>query len=300
MVMLSTATVWSCSSSWCRFCSATDILQLAPPEPGEPDDSGRPIAVAFDGEHRLLVQFPTTLQHIDLHTGTVLRTIDGTDQLLRGIWRGHALFSHPHGQWREDDLVAGVAVLDLRHGTHCTTPPVEMPITTVNKDQPEDAWLEDWRTGRTAPVYEDCSGDRAQEVARSPDLRFVWVSSAPDDGAIQSLDTAEPHLLVSRLRLHDQLPEGVDPEDDEAGDDEWVKPAFARGPGNLWHILDAMGGVSVDGSVRFRVPPNTLAGAFSLDGTLLAVAFPSAVTVLRVPSGEVVVEHPLVAANAPA
>ena len=257
--------------------------ELEPPDAF--DGPPHPIAVAFADEAHVLVQWPDRLDLLALSTGRVVRQWPVAGPVLRGVWHGHALLSHPYGQSRDDAAVWGVAVLDLSTGQWCTEPPPDMPVVTVNKAQPEDAWLEDWHSGCTAPVFEDCSGDRAAEVARSPDLQFVWVSSMLEDGAIQSLRTAEPHLLVSRLRLHDQCPPERDPYDEDLG----VHPAFARGPRRLWHILDTHGGVSIDGIVRFFVPADTCVGAFSADAARLVVVGASRLCVLAVPSGAVVV-----------
>jgi hypothetical protein len=152
----------------------------------------------------------------------------------------------------------------------------------------------DWRRLRVADVAEDRSGDRCHEIARTPDHRFLWTSSSPEDGAVLCTATAECQLLLSTMGLEhaqartlterglvgpaqdgDERLEGPPPEGwrDEPEPDAMAAVAIARAAdAELWTILDAWCGVSVDGELRFRLPLIPAASAFSADARRLAAA----------------------------
>jgi len=91
-------------------------------------------------------------------------------------------------------------------------------------------------------------------------------------------ETAQCHLFLSAMALTEQpaavlTGEGLGDDLLDGWDrDESGAVAIARGPDELWRILDESCGVSVDGQVRFRLPFVPSAAAFTPDGRRLAAA----------------------------
>jgi len=265
-----------------------------PPSLDPDDGDDAPHGLCFVGPDRLLVQRDSTLQLLDIASGEVGWRGQSTPYVLFGAVGERALFGDPYGRADWEGRLAGAAILELSDGRWLREYPADLPATFVEKDQPEEAWLCDWHRRRTAEVEEDTSGDRAQEITRTPDHRFIWVSSDPGDGAVMCAQTAQCHLFLSEMDLLGQsapvltvqdLCDGdeEDPEYEESG-----AVAIARGPDELWRVLDANGGVSVDGEVCFRLPLVATAASFSPDGRRLAVANSIGLVVIDVDKSAVV------------
>jgi len=175
-----------------------DIHLRAPHDPLVPR-----ACVLADGD-RALVQLGYAMFLIHWPTGHVLQTMPATEGRLLGVAGAWALFGDKYGRQLDLDdptVLRGLYALDLNSGTWLKGPyPEHLPAIFVEKDQPEDAWLTDWRGQRGAPGAQDGSGDRGDEWARSPDHRYVWMSSAPDDGAILDTERGVAVLLLSHMR----------------------------------------------------------------------------------------------------
>lgn len=169
-----------------------------------PHDPAIPRACAFVDRDRAVIALSYALVLVDCSKGHVLSVMPAGEARLLGVAGRWAVFGAKYGrQFDLDDgsVLRGLHALDLSAGTWLEGPcPAELPAIFVEKDQPEDAWLTDWRHERVAAGAEDGSGDRADEWARSPDHRYIWISSAPDDGAIVDTERGLPVLMLSHMR----------------------------------------------------------------------------------------------------
>lgn len=133
--------------------------------------------MCFIGGERLLLQLDDALLLLDLDSGEPVWRGSSTAYVLHGAVGQRVLFGDLYGRSDWDGKLAGAAVLDLSTGRWLREYASDLPAVYVEKDQPEDAWLCDWHRRRIAGVEEDTSGDRPQEITRTPDHRFIWVSS---------------------------------------------------------------------------------------------------------------------------
>ncbi|WP_143140438.1 hypothetical protein [Nannocystis exedens] len=267
-----------------------DVHHRAPHRPEVPR-----ACVLADGD-RALVQLAYLMLLVHWPTGHVLWTMPATEARLLGARGDWALFGDEYGRQLDDDdpeLLRGLYALDLTSGTWLEGPyPDDLPAIFVEKSEPEDAWLTDWRGQRAAPGDADCSGDRPDEWARSPDHRYLWMSSSPDDGAIVDTERGLAVLMLSHMRE----PAGADvptvaltgPERDEDGeldDQRGAGVAIARSRGE-WRTLLPDGRLRRDGRVALVFTGGAIeCAAFDATGDRLLLVNRDALHVVDVARG---------------
>jgi hypothetical protein len=251
--------------------------------------------VLADGD-RALVQLGYLMLLVHWPTGHVLGTMPATEARLLGARGGWALFGDKYGRQldlEDPAVLRGLYALDLNTGTWLEGPyPEDLPAIFVEKDEPEDAWLTDWRGQRGAPGAEDCSGDRPDEWARSPDHRYIWMSSSPDDGAILDTERGVAVLMLSHMRE----PAGADvptvaltgPErdgHDELDDEVGSRIAIAR-PRGEWRTVLPDGRLRREGRVALEFTGAAIeCAAFDLGGARLLLVNRDALHVVDVERG---------------
>ncbi|MBZ5712483.1 hypothetical protein [Nannocystis pusilla] len=233
-----------------------DIYHRAPLRPDVPR-----ACVLAEGD-RALVQLGYAMLLVHWPTGHVLKNIPATEARLLGAAGAWALFGDKFGRQldlADPTVLRGLYALDLNSGTWLEGPyPEDLPAIFVEKDQPEDAWLTDWRGQRGATGAEDGSGDRADEWARSPDHRYIWMSSAPDDGAVLDTERGVAVLMISHMceRAGADVPTlaltGPDPDEDAEIDDQVGRAVAIARAGGEWRILLPGGQLRRDGRVVLR------------------------------------------------
>lgn len=245
----------------------------------------RPRACAFLRSERLVLQLGYALLEIELAAARVSFLGPATEETLLGAVGSRLIFGAKYGRQLWEGRVSGLYVFDASARAWLPELPADMPVVFVEKDQPEDAWLQDWRNGRSAPVV-DPRGDRPNEVARTPDHRYIVIGSPPDGEAVHSTETGRCHLCVSDMRLEDQQApilgrNGLGRVVGRRGDLDNEAFAIARRDGR-WLILDLQRGVSDDGIVQFRIPISASAAAFDETASLLAAVNERVVLVIDV------------------
>jgi hypothetical protein len=273
-----------------------------------PLDPSRPRALLFLDDDHIVLQLGYASVWIRIHDGRIRRVWPATEYSLIGTQKGLLIFGDKYGRQEDNGALLGAAVLDVAKGRWCKRYPLGLPSVYIEKDQPEDAWIYDWRNGKVADVEEDVSCDRADEVTRTPDHRFIWVGSSIEDGAVMSTETGLCHLFVSHMELPDQeapllgwkgigrqKKDGWEVYDElmDSEDDEWRAVAIARPPRGRWRLLDAWQGVSRDGKVRFRLPLVPSAAAFNNGGNKLVVADRSRLMLVNVDKNRIECEFDL-------
>jgi hypothetical protein len=293
-------------------------VPIARPAPSEPplalDDPTHPFAggppdpalpcgcLWLDGE-RLLLQFPyaavvasRTDGRVLLERGIFGMTVRTTD--CTGPFAGQrVVFIGEHPQKTESGSLCGVAVLDTRSGGWLPTYPAELRAVTVLNDQPEDAFLYDFRSDESLQL--DVPSDRPRLCALSPDHRFVWAGGDGETGLLVSTDTGTVHAEVEEpgVDLEDGpflLEDGTvaatlgdDEEGEDEGDDEGDEDgkeeegdegeaaaavAFTLTPQSRWRVLDSSGAVLDEERKLFTLAFVPQAAAFGPSGErLLAV-----------------------------
>ncbi|MDC0715761.1 hypothetical protein [Nannocystis bainbridge] len=252
--------------------------------------------VLADGD-RALIQLGYALLLVHWPTGHVLWVMPAAEARLLGARGDWALFGAKYGRQLDAEdptLLHGLYALDLSSGTWLEGPyPDHLPAIFVEKGEPEDAWLSDWRGQRGAPGAEDLSGDRPDEWARSPDHRFVWMSSSPDDGAVLDSERGVAVLMISQMRepAADDVPTVAltGPERDENGEIEHqVAPGIALARvGEEWRILVPGGLLRRDGQVALEFTEAAIEGAsFDSAGARLLLVNREALHVVEVERGQ--------------
>ncbi|MCY1007796.1 hypothetical protein OV079_20010 [Nannocystis pusilla] len=252
--------------------------------------------VLADGD-RALIQLGYLVLLVHWPTGHVLWTKPVTEAVLLGARGDWALFGAKYGRQldlEDPTILRGLYALDLSSGTWLEGPyPDHLPAIFVEKDEPEDAWLTDWRGQRGAPGAEDCSGDRPNEWARSPDHRYIWMTSSPDDGAVLDTERGVAVLMLSHMR--EPPGDGVravaltgperDEEDVELDDQVGAGIAIAR-PRGEWRTLLPDGRLRRDGRVALEFTGAAIeCAAFDLAGDRLLLVNRDALHVVDVAHG---------------
>ncbi|WP_434416903.1 hypothetical protein [Nannocystis pusilla] len=251
--------------------------------------------VLADGD-RALIQLGYLVLLVHWPTGHVLWTRPVTEAKLLGARGDWALFGAKYGRQLDPEdpaVLRGLYALDLASGTWLDGPyPDPLPAIFVEKDEPEDAWLTDWRGQRGAPGAEDGSGDRPDEWARSPDHRYIWMTSSPDDGAILDTERGVAVLMLSHMRerpgegvravpLTGPERDGYDELDDQVG----AGIAIAR-PRGEWRTLLPDGRLRRDGRVALEFTGGAIeCAAFDLAGDRLLLVNRDALHVVDVARG---------------
>lgn len=259
---------------------------------GAPHNPLAPRACALLPGDRALVQLAYALLLIHWPTGHVLTHMPASEATLLGVAGHHALFGARYGRHLDEaGRLVGLHALDLDRGLWLEgTCPADLPAILVEKDQPEDAWLVDWRRGRRADVAEDQSGDRPQEVARSADHRLLWVSSSASDGAVMDAELGAPVMMLSWLDRYDpddvptlELAGPAPPEDDDGLDDQLgVGVALAHASGD-WRVLFPGGRLHEDDRPALRLTGGAIeCAAFDHAGARLLVVNREALHVIDV------------------
>jgi hypothetical protein len=267
-----------------------DVHHRAPHRPEVPR-----ACVLVDGD-RALLQLGYLVLLVHWPTGHVLWTRPVTEAKLLGAHGDWALFGAKYGRQldlEDPAVLRGLYALDLASGTWLDGPyPDHLPAIFVEKDEPEDAWLTDWRGQRGAPGAEDGSGDRPDEWARSPDHRYIWMSSSPDDGAVLDTERGIAVLMLSHMR--ERPGEGVRAvalsgpergEYDELDDQVGSGIALARARGE-WRTLLPDGRLRREGQVALEFTGAAIeCAAFDLGGDRLLLVNRDALHVVDVPHG---------------
>ncbi len=223
------------------------------PWPDGPPDPTTPCACLWLDDERLLLQFPYAALVIARSDGRILAEHAVFGLTARSVdAAGRVVFLGDHPDHTVDDegfLLVGVAVLDTVAGAWLPAYPLDLRAVTVVNDQPEDAFLRDFRTG--VDLRLDLPSDRPGLFAIARDHRFVWAGGSSATGLVVNADTAIVHVeveedhdaadgpfLLQSGRLTDEAP------DDEAEDAGAV--AFALTPAGHFRVLDPEGAVLED------------------------------------------------------
>ncbi|HEU0029984.1 MAG TPA: hypothetical protein VFQ53_05080 [Kofleriaceae bacterium] len=242
-----------------------------------------PLACGWIDHDRVLVQVAYAMFTVSTSSGAIAGPWRTGKLELRGVHHGRAVLVDRYAPER-------VAVLDPDAGWLAEAPD-DLPLVFVENDQPEDGWLRDVKTGAIAQVESDLSGDRPHEIARTPDFRFLWVSSSPDDGAVHDITSGLCWLKLSALDLDRYEGPWLGDEalsDDDAGSHESA-PAIARAY-DRWRIFDCRGNVSHDGEQLFRIAREAKAAAFDASGDRLAIVGSDSLSVIDVPGARYVTQ----------
>jgi hypothetical protein len=272
------------------FIGRGEVRLAGEPEPSDVGDEPVPVGCAWLAGDELVVLREGKLLVVDVRAGVVSALPAPAGYRLLGTDGRHALLEHELGAFDTgEEVLRGIAIVDLPGRRWLERWPEGLCAVTVVKDQPEDACLVDWRSFAMAAVEEDLSGDRPQEIARTPDHRFFWISSSPDDGAVMEVATGRCWLKLSAMHLPDESARvlvwpsaTLDPPESCAGGAVAIARTQAR-----WFILDCWGGVSHDGETLFRLDRPLLAAAFDRGGERLAVVDAEGLAVIRVREAQV-------------
>ncbi|MFO0548436.1 MAG: hypothetical protein U0271_08625 [Polyangiaceae bacterium] len=246
------------------------------PYPDGPPEPTTPRGCLWLDDERLLLQFPYAVVIVSRADGRVLAEHAVFGLAARSV-PGRVVFlgDHPTDTVDEDGIVlVDVAVLDTLEGRWAARYPADLRAVTVVNDQPEDAFLYDFRTGSTLAL--DLACDRPGLLAISRDHRFVWAGGSSATGVIVSADTGIVHLEVEELdpeegpflllngKLVEELPDELELEEDGAA-------AFALSPAGCWRVLSPEGALCEGERRLCTLAFPRLAAAFDASGDHLVV-----------------------------
>lgn len=259
------------------------------PWPDGPPDPTTPCACLWLDDERLLLQFPYAALVIARSDGRILAEHAVFGLAARSVdAAGRVVFLGDHPDHTVDDegfLLVGVAVLDTVAGAWLPAYPLDLRAVTVVNDQPEDAFLRDFRTG--VDLRLDLPSDRPGLFAIARDHRFVWAGGPSATGLVVNADTAIVHLEVEEdhdaadgpflLRTGRLTDEAPDDEEEEMG-----AVALALTPAGQFRVLDGEGAV-LEGERRLftlAFPRHT--AAFDGSGDRLLVVSGEAALVVEI------------------
>ncbi|MCB9555406.1 MAG: hypothetical protein H6707_04830 [Deltaproteobacteria bacterium] len=272
------------------------VVLLSAPSPAEwvdlSDEASSPTGMAFIDDHRLVLTLRYNGVIVDRRDGSATPLASCAGVCIGSVDGAALLIDYPTCE--QAGQLHGVYLYDVADSSWRKMLPEAHCAVFVEKDQPEDAWLIDGRRGlRSAALLEDISGDRCDEVCRSPDGRFIWTGSSSEDGVVYDATDALPVLIVSRYRdqlvparrnghtaeeisklaLPASLPaarppswwEGEndgDPFDELNASDLLPGVAIARDSAGRWLLFDSASDFSIDGQRQFHVAALVQTAAF--------------------------------------
>lgn len=277
-----------------------DSDHWAYPFRGGPPDPALPCGCLVLDDDRLLLQFPYVVLIVSRGERRVLAehavfglTARSTDATGRRV-----VFLAEHPSLTETGALGGVAVLDTRSGEWLKQYPEDLRAVTVVNDQPEDAFLHDYRSGENQAL--DIASDRPGLCAVSADHRFLWAGGGGASGAIVNTDTAIVHLEVEEasfdpsdgpfLRrsgaLIDELPDEASDAEDEAGAAAVTLTADGR-----FRLLREDGAVFDNDRKLYSLAFPRLAAAFDRSGAQLLVLGPKQALISTVAEPPVIAQR---------
>ncbi|WAS95544.1 hypothetical protein [Nannocystis punicea] len=270
-------------------------VRLMGPPGRLPDEVGSEVVgLLFVDEERLFVQRPQASWLVNLAgevlarfptCGRIATSVHGSrlrmPQWIRHEWDWFGQDEY----WDAKSGRASVAVLELQTGEYLDTYPADLPLRSLEHDQPEEL----------VPVSVDgdalsgplrWGGDRPGTLATTRDGRFAWVGEQ-DATAVLDLDTGLPLLdpvMESRVDEEDPVvrlsPDAPDVRDEaDAGE---AATALGLTPQQRFRFLHGTGVVSDGERLWFRVDAMILAAAFSPAADRLAIATDEEIVVIAV------------------
>lgn len=242
-------------------------------------------------EGRMLVQLPDKALVLSLADGRVISRHEisrlrarSTDEAGRRV----VFLGEYPGLQGEGGELTDVAVLDTKTGEWLATYPPDLRSVTVINDQPEDAFLQDFRTGENVRLR--IESDRPGLFAVARDHRFVWAGGCSASGSIVNTDTGIVHVEVPESSFDPSdgpflLQDGSTAAELAEEDAEESAPgaaAFVLTPAGRWRFLDPEGVVLEDERKLFTLAFPRAAAAFDASGDRLLVLTPKEALVITI------------------